>query len=465
MLRLVFFLVVSCVLAWTAVWVVNHPGTVVVQWLDQELILSVGTVIAVLLAFAGRSRRPVRAAARGLLGLPSPLAQLARPPAAGARLRGADPRPDGGRRRRPQRRARASPPGRAPICPDNGSLLLLRRRRRSSRARRRSRTSSSGRCSIAATPSSSACAACWRRHEDRRYDEALTLARRAYRRSPTTPWVLTTLFELLARAGEWDEALPLVDELQAQKLLDDGAGQAQEGRSAPHAGDAGCGSRTAPPTRWPRRATRGQGRARVSPRRRSRRPSWPSRRAAGGWRCSCSRTAGAASRTPTSPAPTPRSTRTRPPSQRLKRIDTAGPARTRASPETLVLQAELAMQAGEWGTARSRLEAASAPVRRPASTGCWPRSSGSRGGDRGEGAGMARPGHRRRARSRLGLRRHRARCCPAGSPWRPAAASTPSIGRRRPSSPPCFRPRRPPTSCRAMRRRHAMTADARRGRA
>ena len=72
------------------------------------------------------------------------------------------------------------------------------------------------------------------------YDEALTLARRAYRRSPTTPWVLTTLFELLARAGKWDEALPLVDEMQAQKLLDDGAGQAQEGRAPPHAGDAGC---------------------------------------------------------------------------------------------------------------------------------------------------------------------------------------------------------------------------------
>ena len=38
-------------LAWAAVWVVNHPGTVVVQWLDQELILSVGTVIAALFAF------------------------------------------------------------------------------------------------------------------------------------------------------------------------------------------------------------------------------------------------------------------------------------------------------------------------------------------------------------------------------------------------------------------------------
>ena len=52
MLRLVFFLAVSCVLAWTAVWVVNDPGTVAVQWLDRELVLSVGTVIAVILAFA-----------------------------------------------------------------------------------------------------------------------------------------------------------------------------------------------------------------------------------------------------------------------------------------------------------------------------------------------------------------------------------------------------------------------------
>ena len=31
MLRLVFFLVVSCLLAWAAVWVVNHPGTVEVR--------------------------------------------------------------------------------------------------------------------------------------------------------------------------------------------------------------------------------------------------------------------------------------------------------------------------------------------------------------------------------------------------------------------------------------------------
>ena len=52
MLRLVFFLAVSCALAWAAVWVVNHPGTVAIQWLDREVILNVGTTIALVLVFA-----------------------------------------------------------------------------------------------------------------------------------------------------------------------------------------------------------------------------------------------------------------------------------------------------------------------------------------------------------------------------------------------------------------------------
>src|SRR3954453_23271803 len=52
MLRLVLFLVAAAALAWAAVWVADHPGTVMVRWLDQELVLSVGTVVAVALAFA-----------------------------------------------------------------------------------------------------------------------------------------------------------------------------------------------------------------------------------------------------------------------------------------------------------------------------------------------------------------------------------------------------------------------------
>ena len=45
-------------------------------------------------------------------------------------------------------------------------------------------------------------------------------------------------------------------------------------------------------------------------------------------------------------------------SQRQKRIDTRLAPLNRTHPETLVLQAEVAMQAGDWDSARSRLEAA-----------------------------------------------------------------------------------------------------------
>ncbi|GBD41794.1 Lipopolysaccharide assembly protein B [bacterium HR39] len=51
-------------------------------------------------------------------------------------------------------------------------------------------------------------------------EEALRLARRAHRRSPKTPWVVTTLFDLLTRAGAWDEAMQVLGELQQLGLVD-----------------------------------------------------------------------------------------------------------------------------------------------------------------------------------------------------------------------------------------------------
>ena len=49
--------------------------------------------------------------------------------------------------------------------------------------------------------------------------EALTLARRAYQRSPNTSWVLTTYFDLLTRNNEWSTALAIVDDLAREKLI------------------------------------------------------------------------------------------------------------------------------------------------------------------------------------------------------------------------------------------------------
>jgi HemY protein len=46
------------------------------------------------------------------------------------------------------------------------------------------------------------------------------------------------------------------------------------------------------------------------------------------------------------------------PEKRLQRVDTRLAPLAKSDPETLVLQAELAMQAGQWDTARMRLDAA-----------------------------------------------------------------------------------------------------------
>ena len=231
MLRLVFFLVVACALAWAAVWVVNHPGTVVVQWLDQELILSIGTVIALLLAFAALAVLLFELL-RVLVGLPANwrISRRRR-----HRMRGYEELTRGlmavaagdlNAARSYHRQAERH-------LPDNGSLLLLQAQT----------AQLEGKEEIAHLK--------FRQMLDRRdaefvglrgllaqamktgdHGEALVLARRAYRRSPTTPWVLTTLFELLARDAKWEEALPLVDEMQAQGLLD--AAQAKHKKGVLH---------------------------------------------------------------------------------------------------------------------------------------------------------------------------------------------------------------------------------------
>ena len=48
---------------------------------------------------------------------------------------------------------------------------------------------------------------------------ALELARKAHRRSPSTPWVVTTLFDLLTRAEQWEEALVVLNQLADLKLV------------------------------------------------------------------------------------------------------------------------------------------------------------------------------------------------------------------------------------------------------
>ncbi|MCB9945409.1 MAG: hypothetical protein H6851_17540 [Geminicoccaceae bacterium] len=51
------------------------------------------------------------------------------------------------------------------------------------------------------------------------YQEALALAREAYSLRPSTPWVLTTLFDLLTRSEQWAEAMNVVNQIGRLKLF------------------------------------------------------------------------------------------------------------------------------------------------------------------------------------------------------------------------------------------------------
>jgi HemY protein len=355
MLRLIIFLVVAGALAWAAVWVAEHPGTVVVQWLGQELILGVGTVLTLVIVFAALIILLFELL-RVVLGLPS-------------RLRGSR-----GRRRElrgQQALARGLMAAAAGdlngartyhreaerYMPENAGLLLLQAQT----------AQLEGKEEVAHLK--------FRQMLDRRdgefvglrgllgqamktgdFDEALTLARRAYRRSPTTPWVLTTLFELLTRAERWDEALGLVSEMQAQKLLDNA--QTRERRGVLH-------HLVATRLRQQDRAEEALKEARKAV------------KAAPGFAPAAVLTAELAMQLGRRRLalqvleecwrvePHPEVARAyaqldpnEAPAQRLQRVDTRLAPLNRDNPETLVLQAELAMQAHQWDIARSRLDAA-----------------------------------------------------------------------------------------------------------
>jgi HemY protein len=357
MLRLVIFLVVAGVLAWAAVWVAEHPGTVIVRWLDQELVLHVGTLltlailaaVAVIVLFellrwlltAPRRLRVRNARQRELRGHQALTRGLLA--AAAGDLNGA--------------RSYAREAER--YLPDNAGLLLLGAQT----------AQMEGREEVAHLK--------FRQMLERRdgefvglrgllgqtmktgdLDEALDLARRAYRRSPTTPWVLTTLFDLLTRAEKWDEALGLVNEMQSQKILDEQQARQRRGmlhhliavrlRNEDRADEALAQARKAvkaAPGFAPAAVLGAELAMQLGRRRLALQMLEDS------WRA----------------APHPDTGHayaqldpTESPAQRLQRIDTRLAPLNRDHPETLLLQAETAMQAQQWEVARSRLDAAMA---------------------------------------------------------------------------------------------------------
>lgn len=218
MLRLLLFIVIAAALAAVAVWFANHPGNVVIEFQGRTVQTSVGMLVLAFLAVGlalvvlvellrwlgslpGRVRRH-RARQRELRGYQALTTGLVA--AAAGNIEAA---------RSLHREAER-------LLPERGSVLLLAAQTAQLEGReevahlkfrqmlRNRETELLGLRGLLAQAM---------RTNDR--DEALQLARRAYRRSPTTPWVLTTLFDLLTRAERWDEALRLVGELAAQRLI------------------------------------------------------------------------------------------------------------------------------------------------------------------------------------------------------------------------------------------------------
>lgn len=355
MLRLILFLVIAAALAWTAVWIANHPGTVEVQWLGYELVLNIGVVLVGVLLFTAaiivlfelfrvlrglparmRRSRAIRQEKRGYQELSRGLMAAAAGDLASARSH----------HRHAER-----------YLPNHGALLLLAAQN----------AQLEGKEEVAHLK--------FRQmldHRDTEFvglrgllgqamkagdqDEALQLARRAYRRSPTTPWVLTTLFELLARKEKWDEALGLVNEMQSQRLLDDA--QAKRRRGMLHhmtATELREKGRIDEAVNHARRAVKNAPdfvpgvvqMAELSLQQGSRRQAV--RALEDCWRLN----------------PHPDVARAyvqletgENPAQRLQRISKRLVPLNPDHPETLLLQGELAIQAHDWELARSRLEQA-----------------------------------------------------------------------------------------------------------
>ena len=218
MLRLIAFLVVAAVLAVIGVWLANHPGSVVIDWQGQQLQTSVGILLlavgAVAVAFV-----ILFEIIRGLRAIPARWGERRRHrrelqgyealttgmiAAAAGNLSAAQAL---------RREAERLMPERAPVLllaaqtaqlegKEDVAHLKFRQMLRSRE------TELLGLRGLLAQTMKAG---------DRA--EALSLARRAYQRSPSTPWVLTTLFDLLAHEGRWEEALNLTAEMLSQRVL------------------------------------------------------------------------------------------------------------------------------------------------------------------------------------------------------------------------------------------------------
>jgi HemY protein len=200
MIRLILFLVVAAALAAAAVWFANHPGNVVVEFEGRQVQTSVGILLLAFLAVGAVVALLVEIL-RWLGGLPRRIRQSQRHAREvrgyKALTRGMVEAAAGN-----LGAARALHQEAERLLPERGSVLLLAAQTaqldgheevahlKFRQMLRSPETELLGLRGLLAQALKTG---------DRQ--EALGLAKRAYRRSPTTPWVLTTLFDLLTRSS------------------------------------------------------------------------------------------------------------------------------------------------------------------------------------------------------------------------------------------------------------------------
>ncbi len=220
MLRLVLFLALTAGAAGLAAWIADHPGRVVIAWLGVEVETSVGVALLALLVLAAAAVALFEAG-RWLWTLPRRLAarRAAHRRAAGRRALSAGlvaaAAGDVAAARHHMRQARRL------LDDGDPALRLLAAQtaqlegddlgalREFQRMLDHPDTELLGLRGLLAQAIKTG-----------ELEEALALAREAHRRNPRTPWVVTTLFDLLTRREVWDEAIQLLGELASLGLVD-----------------------------------------------------------------------------------------------------------------------------------------------------------------------------------------------------------------------------------------------------
>lgn len=212
MLRLILFLAVAIALAAVAVWLADQPGQVVVEWGGLVRTYAVGTAVALLAAIVAAAI-VLFEILRWLGAVPTRWRRASRQRRA---MRGYEAMVRGLIAAASGDRAAAAHHGReaARLAPQRSGTLLLE----AQTAQLDGRDDDAARAfrAMLGDPTTELLGLRGLLSQAMKAGdrvEALELARRAYRLNPRTPWVLQTLFELLTRAEQWQEALGILDGL------------------------------------------------------------------------------------------------------------------------------------------------------------------------------------------------------------------------------------------------------------